>query len=87
MNILQQIKFDVKPGVIGGSEVDAHLQIAAHTTGADEGTAKGEAAEYIRRQVYGEIEDAIKGALEDYISLDAQVILGELLELTRTNEN
>ena len=66
------IQFDVNPGINSGVEVDARLLIFSHTTGQHEEIAKAEAAELIRRQILGSIEDSINADLDLFSSVNMQ---------------
>ena len=96
ISFLNGVRFDTHEGNMC-IEVDARIQFASHVevsslAMASDGDlavdkAKDEAVELIRRQVYGELEDAIKGSLEDYMSHDARLILEDLLGKIRPNKN
>lgn len=85
--MLNGIQFDSNKWAINEVEVDARIEFTAHVTGQDEETAKREASELIRRQVFGPIEDAIKGELEKWTSDSIRKSFENLLALTRTNSN
>ena len=87
MNALHGVRFDVSPGINSGVEVEARLQFSSIAMGQHEETAKEEASEYVRRMIYGPIEDAIKEEMNKAHSKDIHDILENLLALTKTNRN
>ena len=87
MTALRGICFDVSPGINSGVEVEAILQFSSLAIGQAEETAKAEASELIRRQVFGPIEDAIKAEMEEWTSDSIRKSFEKLLALTRTNSN